>query len=210
MTTSALKGIIEKNIGGVRVADRWARNRYDKVAEHLQELFNTPAQPEKVTKSTPVPDDVIAEIETITILDKDEFEKYKPLIRSLNRRWWLKSPGLNEWFMQVVFSDEDRNNVRNASGDHITASRYVRPSLWINLPMNDPRIFYKPEKLIGQKIRFRGYVWTVLDVNNDAWYILCDTTLGAVQYNVQAVDWENSNLKYWLETVGMNYLKLVK
>ena len=201
--TKAAKAFTWKNPSG----SYWGyENKYEKIADVIQGMVDDTSAPKVTAKTTVAEDDITAEIKEITLLDKNEFERYKDLIRPLNRRWWLKDPGENSWFIQVAYADKDRKCVRDALGDHVTALRYVRPALIVDLPMTDARAFHKADKLIGKRIKFKGYMWTILDVNAGSWYIFCDTTIGEHCYDSIDAAWETCELKRWLETEGLELI----
>jgi hypothetical protein len=174
--------------------------KFEKIEDAITAM-NDDFSAAKITRKTFFKkDDIIAEIKEIDILNTDKFEQYKDLIRPISRRWWLKDHGENSWFVQVAHTDMDRKCVRDPRGDHVTAVRHIRPTLLVELPVSDTRVFYKPDKLIGQRIQFKGYMWTILDVNAYSWYLFCDTTIGEHCYALTDVGWEDSELKRWLET----------
>lgn len=140
-----------------------------------------------------------ATIESVTILSSNEFEKHKSIIEPLSSRWWLRSKGSVPYCTQAVYRDRNGDNVIDVQGDHVIAERLVRPAICIRLPITDIRVFYRPEMLIGRKVSFSDYEWTILEANLDEWYILCDTAIVSRRFDINDVAWKDSELKKWLE-----------
>ena len=111
-------------------------------------------------------------IKGITLLSIEEYEKYKSVIPTTNYWWWLRSPGYDRVRAAYVSSD----GVEFGKLIYY-AKNAVRPALKLNLEMADNRFWYKPEKLIGTKLEYGKYTWTVLDAEQGELYALCDEVI---------------------------------
>ena len=142
-------------------------------------------------------------IKRITLLSIEEYEKYKSVIPTTNYWWWLRSPGYYQNYAAYVSNGGDAimrgYNINDAFGA-------VRPALKINLEMTDNRFWYKPEKLIGSKIEYGQYTWTVLNANFGELYVLCDKCIARHCFDPESNNWATSELKQWLETDGLKLI----
>lgn len=144
-------------------------------------------------------------VKEITLLSKEEYKKHRSVIPVISYYWCLRSPG----------KYQDQTTVVDHNGD-IVADRIsvynshsaVRPALKLNLEMTDNRFWYKPEKLVGSKIRFGKYNWTVLDANLGELYVLCDKLITRRRFDPESNDWDASELKRWLKTEGMKLITI--
>jgi hypothetical protein len=141
------------------------------------------------------------EIKTITLLSEEEYEKHRTIIPETSW-WWLKTPH---------HSADVHVRVVDKYGEIFTYHcRYswngVRPVVVLELSTSDFAFWCKPETLVGSKIEYGKYKWTVLDANSGTIYALCDELITTLPFDAETNVWKESELKAWLETEG---LKLV-
>ena len=141
-------------------------------------------------------------IKEITLLSEEEYVKYRSIISNIDCHWWLKTPCLefDDYVRVVRFSGNPSSRLcSDGSGG-------VRPALKVIVDSSDPAFWHKSEKLIGSKIELNKYTWTVLNVECDALYILCDSIIAEHYFDPEVNIWEESKLKQWLE----NWVKSTK
>lgn len=144
-------------------------------------------------------------VKEITLLSKEEYEKYKSAIPTINRRWWLRSPSISQRSAVGVHYDGDVSKV-----GYLVLNRNiaVRPALHLNLEIADNQFWCKPEKLIGTKLEYGKYTWTVLDASFGEIYALCDEFIADHRFDPESNDWDKSELKRWLKTEGLQAITL--
>ena len=127
------------------------------------------------------------DIEGITLLSIEEYEKCKDIIPKINDWWWLRSPGYDSRSAANVSNDGSVFSF----GDFVCNDFYaVRPVL-----------IYKSSNLQnGDKIKFADYCWTVISEN----MMLCDEVIGHTCFRNDWLaddsnDYEKSDIKVWLE-----------
>lgn len=136
----------------------------------------------------------------ITILSMEEHKRYRSIIPRIYSWWWLRSPGYIQSFAAYVDSDE--NIVEH--GSYVDRVDFAfRPALKLELEIADNLFWYNPEKLIGTKIEYGKYRWTILDASFGELYTLCDAIMGYGRFDTDSNDWETSELKQWLKTEGL-------
>ena len=145
-------------------------------------------------------------LKEITLLSIEEYKQFQSIVSLVECwRWWLRSPGRNQ------------NNAACAYGGGVVCgySDYVhkdngcvRPALKLNLEISDTLFWYKPEKLIGTKIEYGNYRWTVLDTSLGELYVLCDSIIARRRFDPESNNWATSELKQWLETEGLKLITI--
>lgn len=143
-------------------------------------------------------------LKKITLLSIEEYRKYKPVISLIKKDdwWWLRSPGdLPNYAASIA-----RNGDIEEIGSHVINDDAIRPALSLNLEVSDSLFWYKPEKVIGTKIKYGKYTWTVLDAEFGGLYLLCDNYIGNHRFDSEFNDWNTSELKGWLETEGLKLI----
>ena len=118
----------------------------------------------------------------ITLLTKEEYEKYKHRIPLVRYRWWLRSPGYDQIYAAFVYDDGD---VYNLGFTVNLESLAVRPAL-------------KSEILnlnVGTMFVALGNTWIMID---DHFAISVDV-VSHQKYDDSTNIWETSYLKSWLE-----------
>lgn len=139
-------------------------------------------------------------IKAITCLSNEEYQVYKPIIPVIEDLWWSRSPGVNRAHAAFIHSNGDFNKYgRVVNWDDVG----VRPALNLSLKTSDNLFWYKPEKLIGSKIEYGRYTWTVLDAEVGEIYVLCDDIIARHRFDAYSNTWDTSELKQWLETEGL-------
>lgn len=140
-------------------------------------------------------------LQKITLLTKEEYEKYKVIIPIINNSWWLRSPGCTRLRVAII-DNSGKIDERGYYVDYVYAA--VRPALKFDLEPSDNPFWYKPEKLIGTKIKYGNYLWTVLNLEPGSIYALCDAVVSTGRFDIRTNDWDKSELKRWLETEMLN------
>lgn len=141
-------------------------------------------------------------IKKITLLTKEEYVKNKSVIPKINHWCWLKTPCSGDGdYIHIVYADGDFDYfyvVDNDGG--------VRPLCVFDIEPDDPIFWYKSEMLVGSKIKYGKYEWTVLNAENSELYALCDEIIARRRFDTESNDWEDSELKAWLETEGLKLI----
>lgn len=139
----------------------------------------------------------------ITLLTKEEYERYRSAIPVVDDSWWLRSPGYTR--LRIAAVDNVGNvNEHGCYIDYTYAT--VRPALRLDLEPSDNLFWYKPERLIGTKIKYGNHQWTVLNLEPGSIYALCDTVVSSGRFDGKSNDWDTSELKQWLETEGLKLI----
>lgn len=127
------------------------------------------------------------DIEGITLLSIEEYEKCKYIIPPINDWWWLRSPGYISDNATFVDFDGYAHNF----GDSVNHNTYaVRPAL-----------FHKSSNFqIGDKVELLDYTWTIISNN----MLLCDSIIGHTYFRKNykadnANNYEESDIKKVLE-----------
>jgi hypothetical protein len=141
------------------------------------------------------------ELKKITLLSQAEYVMRESIIPKVPWWWWLKTPHLEfDNCVHVVFDDAlDYNTCDFEHGG-------VRPLCVFALSFADAVYWHKSDKIIGSKIKFGKYKWTILSVNNDTMCALCDDVITNHRFDENTNVWEISELKQWLETEGLNLI----
>lgn len=134
-----------------------------------------------------------AKIKAITLLSKEKYQRYKSIIPPVNNSWWiLNSSGkLNS----ALLVNTDGDIVTNCIVDAEFIG--VRPLLLMTLSPNE-----KINKNIGSKIKYAKHIWTILGIDNNMLYILCDDIVAKRCFDKKEDLWYNSNLRRWLLSEG--------
>ena len=138
-------------------------------------------------------------LQNISLLTSDEILKYAPMITLTKDDWWLKTPEFNttKYVCTVDFAGFfDRALCW-------LVNRGVRPVGIFEMEVSNPLFWHKPEVLVGSKVEFGKYSWTVLDVKSGGLYALCDDIVAYHCFDEKTNVWEKSELKHWLETDGL-------
>ena len=133
----------------------------------------------------------------------EECQRYTSIIPIIEDRWWSRSPGVNQAHAAFIHSNGNFNKYgRIVNWDDIG----VRPALKLNLNLADNLFWYKPEKLVGTKIKFGRYWWTILDSEFGEIYVLCNKLIAKRSFDSKSNDWGKSELKQWLEAEGLKLI----
>ena len=147
------------------------------------------------------------EIKTITLLSAEEYEKCKTIIPQTSW-WWLKTPYLND--KVPYFDDNDCvrvvfDNVLDYNACDFNHAG-VRPVGIFNIELTSPMFWHKSEALIGTKMQYGNYNWTIFNIQNGELYALCDKNIAKRRFDSTSNVWESSELKTWLETEGVKLI----
>ena len=143
----------------------------------------------------------------ITLMNQEFFWKYRKNIpplysdngeTALDECWWLKSASSMQYGVEVV---DKYGEVYNHHCRYEPTG--VRPVVVLELNASDLLFWSKPEILIGSKIEYGRYKWTVLDQEDGVVYALCDRLIAKRRFDAETNIWVNSELKSWLETEGI-------
>ena len=119
---------------------------------------------------------------TVTLLTKEEYNKYGERIPMVKDWWWLRSPGYYSLYAAYVnFGGSVYDDGSNVHDD----SHGVRPALnltSLNLP-------------IGEKFVALGNRWVMIDEN----LAISEDVITHRLYDTESNGWETSKLKPWLE-----------
>lgn len=124
-------------------------------------------------------------IQEITLLTSNEYERLRPYINDLECTWWLKDEGEDGDQYCVSFLDADVTDVPSRDSE-----RYVRPALRLTDIQNN-----KP----GDKIAVFAYTWTVLEIIDGVTLAICDQIVTRRVFDKTKQSWDASELKQWLE-----------
>lgn len=122
-------------------------------------------------------------IKNITLLTTKEYEAFRGIIPSVGKSWWLKDRG-SEGSPALVLSNGDVFPWTLSQ-----AEKFVRPALHISGVQHQ----------IGEKVAILSHTWTVLSVTNDITLVICDDVITMRAYDSADRNWENSDIKRWLE-----------
>ena len=141
-------------------------------------------------------------LKEITLLSEDEYIKYRPLIPNIRNWWWLKSR--NPRYDEGVRAVENTGYLTDIYC-HVSYGG-VRPFCLFKFESTDFVFWYKPDKLVGTKIQCGKYTWTILDIEGEKVYALCDEIIIDHCFDKFTNVWENSALKRYLEVEVVNFL----
>jgi hypothetical protein len=139
-------------------------------------------------------------IKKISILSKEECEKYWELIPYIDTAWWLRTPCDNSCIGVRVIDLSGHLSNFICGYDRVG----VRPACWFEIDLADPAFWRR--KLVGTKIQFGNYIWTVLDINDNEVFALCDKSIANRCFDSENNLWESSKLKNWLEVESLKIL----
>lgn len=136
-------------------------------------------------------------VNEITLLSREEFEKYKSIMPDLKKHWWLRSPGGNLNYTMYVFPTGSCHIERCCcpAGCNVTEKGLgVRPALHLSISSSSN---LQP----GDKLQLFNQDWTVLDVKTNQIYVLADDIIIKKPFHHRscACSWGMSSLKIWLE-----------
>ena len=142
------------------------------------------------------------EFKTMTLLSKEEYEKYRLLIPIIDNWWWLRTPN-SDHSSGVCIIDCDG---KLYSDFCFYKDGGIRPVCTLNLEPSDSEFWHKPKTLIGAKIKYGKHQWTVLDALENDLLVLCDKNIWCRRFDLRFNIWETSELKQWLETEGLKFI----
>ena len=141
------------------------------------------------------------ELKTITLLSMEEYEKHRNIILKTSW-WWLKTPYPKyDKCVRAV----GRNGDLGFDTCYVSGAG-VRPFCIFNLESSNPLFWHKPEALVGSKIQYGKYKWTILNTENGELHALCDEFIAYSCFDKNTNIWEESELKVWLETEGLKLI----
>ena len=142
-------------------------------------------------------------IEEISLLSENDYIKYRHLIPLVNAWYWLKTP--EPLYKNAVRIIDERGDLAGLYCS--TNGGDVRPVCFFDFEPGDLLFWYKGEKLIGSKIKYGAYSWTVLNIENNKLYALCDEIIATCRrFDDKSNVFERSELKYWLKTTGLQLI----
>lgn len=129
-------------------------------------------------------EDFKIDVKDITLLSKEEYDKYKDIIPPVNLWWWLRSPGYNSLDAASVTSD---GSLLYIYVSH--SSLYVRPAIVCEPSCLEP----------GDKVKLFEMNWTALNPS----LLLCDESIGGCAFRKDwnapdANDYDASDVKRYL------------
>ena len=143
-------------------------------------------------------------VKEMTLLSREEFKKYKSLIPETMQWWWLKSPAIS--YQHDVYSVDYVNDV--CIDGCYDRDGGVRPLCIFSLDSTESTFWCKSEKLIGSKIKYGKYNWTVLNSEYGEIYALCDEVVVKHRFDKDTNIWDNSELKILLETAVLEMITI--
>ena len=138
-------------------------------------------------------------LEKITLLSRNEFKRYQPLIPKTTQWWWLKT-ALDGHKRCVHIIDNCGDLYISGCGSSLGG---VRPLCILRAELSDTVFWYKSERIVGTNIKHGNCMWTVLDIENSEIYALCDKLISKRCFDADTNDWETSELRIWLKTIGL-------
>ena len=130
----------------------------------------------------------------VTLLSAEEAEALPKEIRSIDKYWWLRSPGYFNYLAMYVRGDGSVDY----NGDDVNYDGFgVRPALEVGY---ERMCLVNPRLDRGDKINLAGHTWTVISGQ----YILCDDIIGKCAFRTDwkgsdANDYEKSDVKKFLD-----------
>ena len=122
----------------------------------------------------------------IFLLSVEEYEKYKDEIPKIKKWWWLRSPGINHFYLANV----DRGGSVFCSGNNVLNNISVRPAL--HLEYSDCQI--------GSRIIKYNFPWIVIDKN----LAIAEVPIGFEKFDDKSNNYENSYIRKWLKEWKIN------
>ena len=142
-------------------------------------------------------------LKSVRLLNEEEYTKHKSMIPEATNWWWLKTPNLQyNSFVRIIHDDGDLHDC-----DCICYNGGVRPLCIFNLESTNPIFWYKSEVLVGSKIEYGKYKWTILSIEGCEIHALCDEIIAECCFDRKTNIWEESQLKRWLETIGLGIIQ---
>ena len=144
-------------------------------------------------------------LKEITLLTLEEYLENTLFVSSINKFWWLKTP--RPHINGAVYAINDENTVDFVSAFNVAIG--VRPVCVFDISPSNPLFWCKPGKVMGSKIKYGKYTWTVFDISNNELRTLCDVAIVDHcfdSYDSNSNKWEVSELKRWLETEGIKLI----
>lgn len=152
--------------------DEWARKQGFKAKE---------AQPKSLDN-----DVLELEIENVTLLSAEEYKQFKDNIPLISDFWWLRSNGINRYFVSYVYEDGDVLDY----GYSVDEAFGVRPALIISnlksLNLN-----------IGDELKVNDNAYTV--ISDDM--IICRELIGSQPFNkyrIKGNEYETSDIRQFV------------
>ena len=137
-------------------------------------------------------------ISYISILSCEELEKYSDIISEIGRYWWTKTSSFSPGRVKRIKNRGDGCR----AGLLPTDISGVRPCAILQLDPSDKEFWMRRKITHGSKVRYGLWDWTVLDVNNDDLFVLCDKVIANLSFDSRYRDWEYSDLKRWFNERG--------
>lgn len=124
-------------------------------------------------------------IKSITLLSEEEFNSYKDFTPQIDHQiWWLRTAYYLPHRACAVFAN---SYVGNAPVSSYAIG--VRPAL----------IIENENFELCQRLEALGYSWTVLSVQEESAYVLCDEIVAHHRFDDEQNDFETSEIKRFLE-----------
>ena len=141
-------------------------------------------------------------LKKITLLSREEYIKYHPIIPVVNARWWLKTSYYDRNIDYVTVAAD------LGSSSYIVSDIGVRPCCIFELDSSDAAFWCKPEMLIGTKVRFGNYEWTVVDIKEGKIRTLCDQIIAKRRFDCDGnfCCLEDADLGLWLVNEGLKLI----
>lgn len=143
------------------------------------------------------------QVRSISLLSKDEYECFKSIIPDFAGWWWLRTPYSRQ--NQDVFVVDGNRNELSCSFCGFIGN--IRPMCEFTLDISDDIFWHKPEQIIGKKIAFGEYAWTILGAETGEVQALCDNEIDCGSFDLYTNEWDASDLKEWLETEGLKRIQ---
>lgn len=143
-------------------------------------------------------------LEEISLLTVNEYNKYISYIPDISTKWWLRSsdhslPRVGKGVHPSGYSDPH-------CFDNVAELEYsVRPAVKIKIGDAVKSLPGFSENIWGLVIESGKYTWTVLDYRPATSTILalCDSSIAKRGFDAKSRMWQSSELKKWLETDGI-------
>ena len=143
-------------------------------------------------------------LKEITLLTLDEYLECNPNISPIGAYWWLKTP--HSHVNGAVFAIDDHNSVDWISTFNTNVG--VRPVGVFNISFSNPLFWYKPGKIIGSKIIYGNFSWTIFETYKKEIKAICDNIIDYRCFDTNGGKiWANSDIKTWLEKEGLMLIK---
>ena len=124
----------------------------------------------------------------ITLLSEEEYNKFKNVIPMIEEYWWLRTPGHH------LNASKGINNSGCANFTYYVYNTLgVRPVIKILLPNTKT---LSP----GDKLKVGNNDFTILSLGECEVVALCDEVIARRRFDPDNNNWEESELKRWLET----------